>query len=367
MAGIYLHIPFCHSKCSYCDFFSTPNDKYKEAYLQALESEFSARQTELAGEPVNTIYLGGGTPSILSPSELDRLFSWLPLEWAEEITLEVNPEDVTPQFSEWLSQSAVNRVSMGLQTLCDSELAFIGRRHSARDALNAFHMLRNCGMTNISLDLMLGLPGQTLESWKHSLQKTLELSPEHLSAYTLMLEPGTRLWAMAQSGKYTETDDSVIEQMYTHLCTTAEKFGFQHYEISNFAKPHHQSAHNSAYWNLTPYLGLGTGAHSFDGKVRRFNPNNLRDYIKSPASYHKVDAETPTEQLNDYIMIRLRTAKGILLHDFEKRFGEPALCRLLQKSKKHVTNQNLKATDHCIAIPENRFLVSDSIIADLMD
>lgn len=260
MAGIYIHIPFCHSKCAYCDFFSRPINRDIDGYIETLHKEYERRKYELA-EPVTTVYLGGGTPSSVGVGNLEKLIKWLPLDNVTEFTIEVNPEDIDPPTARFLAESPVNRVSMGVQSLDDEELRFIGRRHSASQALDAYRTLRENGIDNISLDLIFGLPGQSVGSWEKTLERTLALAPDHLSGYSLMLEEGTRLRAMRDSGKFKEADDETIERMYMLLCEKTAKAGFSHYEISNFARESRQSLHNSSYWNLTPYLGLGTGAH----------------------------------------------------------------------------------------------------------
>lgn len=364
MAGLYIHIPFCHSKCAYCDFFSTPKSKDSADYVDALIGELDRRKGEI-DSPFTTVYIGGGTPSSLDTSLLDRLFTRLPAD-AEEFTIEVNPEDVTDEFARWLSDSPVNRVSMGIQSLCDDELKAVGRRHSAADALAAYQRLRNAGIANISLDLIFGLPGQTAVSWLTSLEGVIALRPEHLSAYTLMLEPGTRLYAMAKAGKFVPSDDALIESMYDSLCRATADAGYRHYEISNFALPGFHSRHNSSYWDMTPYLGLGTGAHSFDGKVRRFNPADIKGYIASGGDITRVDPETPTEVTNDMIMTRMRTAEGLDLDQLRGRVDSEDFKEIMRQVRRHVNLGNLTITDNRIAIPEKRFIMADSIIVDLI-
>ncbi len=228
MSGIYIHIPFCHSKCFYCDFYSTPKLFDPMGYAEALKREFHLRHNEI-DMPPGTIYLGGGTPSIFPEKALQAIFDFLPLEHAEEMTIEVNPEDVTDRFARFLADSPVNRVSMGVQTMNDQELKAIGRRHSSYDTSKAIERLRHAGINNLSLDLIYGLPGQTIESWKQSLTSVLNLRPEHLSAYSLMLEPGTRLWAMKQAGRLPEVAEEDGEQMYVMLCEMTRESGFNHY------------------------------------------------------------------------------------------------------------------------------------------
>lgn len=362
MSGIYIHIPFCHSKCSYCDFFSSPHAHDVDGYISAVAREYELRRNEIDAEPPLTIYIGGGTPSILSPDRLKRLLSIFDLSQSQEITIEVNPEDVTDDYAKSLSRLPVNRVSMGVQSLIDNELAAVGRRHTADEAKRAVGMLRRYGIANLSLDLIFGLPGQTLYSWQQSLEGILSLRPDHLSAYSLMYEPGTRLWAQLQAGKIEETPQELAEDMYRLLCRMTADAGMEHYEISNFALPGHRSLHNSSYWNLTPYLGLGTAAHSFDGKVRRSNPTDIRRYISSATPICQEETLTTGERINEYLLIRLRTAEGISLSDFACRFGTEELQSLLTKARNQPA---LTITPERIYIPEQSWLISDSILVSL--
>ena len=366
MSGLYIHIPFCHSKCYYCDFYSLPhNDDRHGEYIEALKREYYHRQNEIYPINPSTIYIGGGTPSILPIRLLDDLLSAMPIADAEEITIEVNPEDVTESFADFLRHSPINRVSMGVQSLDADVLRNIGRRHSPEDAIRAISMLRESGIDNLSLDLIFGLPGQTLQSWQHSLEQILSFKPEHLSAYSLMLEPGTRLYAMARSGRFKESDQELSEQMYRVLCSSARESGMEHYEISNFALPGYRSRHNSAYWDLTPYLGLGPGAHSFDGQTRRYNPSDLKLYLQSGTSLTETETISPAQMINEYLLLRLRTLEGLSLNDFHLRFGEEEKDRLIRRADPYIRNGNLTLTPSALSIDERHWLVSDSILVDL--
>lgn len=365
MAGLYIHIPFCHTKCAYCDFYSTPHKADFAKYARALLEEFESRRYEI-NEPYGTVYLGGGTPSVLPIGILDCILGALPVSEASEITVEVNPEDITDTFAERLADSPINRVSMGVQSFSDKELAAVGRRHTAAQATDAIHILRKNGMANISIDLMYGLPEQTESSWEETVNTALELRPEHISAYTLMLEPGTRLWAMSQAGKFTPHTDETISRMYTLLCDALAEKGYVHYEISNFALPGCPSLHNSSYWAFTPYLGLGPGAHSFDGHTRRYNPWNVKTYMESPTTFTKTESETTAELTNDYIMVRLRTASGLSLDDLIRRFGHETYEKVISQSQPHIRSGTLVSRNHTLSIPEPHFLISDSIICDIL-
>ncbi len=362
MAGIYVHIPFCHSKCAYCDFYSIAGSRRVEEYTLALAKEWDARRAELSDLPINTIYFGGGTPSILSPEYLRRIANLFPREVVSEFTIEVNPEDVNPLSVAIWREFGVNRVSMGVQSLIDSELAFVGRRHSAADAIAAINCLRDCGISNISADLIYGLPGQTCESWQMSLDRLLSSSITHLSAYCLSYEPGTRLYLKRERGEIVETDDETLESMYHQLCYAATEAGFDHYEISNFAKPDCFSRHNSSYWDGTPYLGLGPGAHSLTADAtRKYVPSSLNDYLAHPQTAAVVDSEDDTDRLNDRLLISLRTARGINLMSFSQSQKE----YLLAAAQPHISAGRLLLNDSNLRVPESQWLLCDLVLRDL--
>lgn len=364
MSGLYIHIPFCHSKCHYCDFYSGPLACDHDRYIDALIRELYCRSGEIEMPP-RTIYIGGGTPSLLSAERLGRLFAALPAEAAEEFTIEVNPEDVTGEFAAFVASSPVNRVSMGVQSADDDILRRIGRRHSWADVVTAVSRLRDAGIANISLDLIFGLPGQTLEGWSRTVDAALTLCPQHLSAYCLMYEPGTRLSAMLRAGKIEETAPEVLERMYMILCEKTASAGFRHYEISNFALPGYESRHNSSYWNLTPYLGIGAAAHSFDGDVRRSNPADIQEYVSSDGPVFATEHLSNGERIDEYLLIRLRTAEGVDMADYERHFGAEEARRLLTAAEAHLAAGRLLLADGRLRIPERHWLITDSILVDL--
>lgn len=368
MAGIYVHVPFCSSKCAYCDFYSGPFPAALQTkYVESVIAEYRSRRKEINGQ-VNTIYFGGGTPSALSQQALDRLFNALPTQNIQEYTIEVNPEDVTPTFVNWLiSSTPVNRVSMGVQTLNDRLLQFLHRRHNAAQAINAAELIASAGL-NLSLDLIYGLPGQTVYDWQNSLNSILHLHPHHLSCYLLSYEPGTLLSAMKTNGKVTEADEDTVIDMYTILCESAAAQGYNHYEISNFALPGHRAIHNSGYWNFTPYLGLGPGAHSFDGSTRSYNPTSLKQYLNcSGVGFTITEPESPQEKLNDYILTALRTCDGIRLDFAETHFGAQTARRILSIAQSLHRSGLVNIDLQRIYIPEERLLLSDSIILRFID
>lgn len=361
MAGVYVHVPFCHSKCAYCDFYSIANTKRLSDYAEALAREWCARRCELGGEDIRTIYFGGGTPSLLPAETLMAISSLLPREHVREFTIEVNPEDVNPTaVARWM-ECGVNRVSMGVQSLVDDELRAVGRRHSASDAVAAVNCLRSGGISNISCDLIYGLPGQTISSWDYSVSRLLDLGIDHLSAYNLSFEPGTRLYLQLQRGLVKEADEETVEEMYRLLCRRASSSGMAHYEISNFAMPGRESAHNSSYWTGVPYLGLGPGAHSLssDG-VRRYVPSDLKAYLSEPETAAIIDEESAIDRINDRILIGLRTAAGLPLEVVAAYRDE-----ILTKAEQFIRRGLLVRDEESLFIPEEHWLVSDSIIREL--
>lgn len=387
MAGIYVHIPYCHSKCAYCDFYSTPAmADSRSDYARAVAREWQLRRHELRGEPVATIYVGGGTPSLLTPEQLSAIVEPLPRNALHEFTVEANPEDVSGPWVASMAALGVNRVSVGVQSLNDGELRAVGRRHSAAQALQAIDRLRQGGIANVSADLIYGLPGQTLDSWQASLRRLLAAGITHLSAYALSYEPGTRLSAMLRAGRIAEAPQELSEAMYRELCLAAAQAHFVHYEISNFALPGYQSRHNSSYWTFTPYLGLGPGAHSFDGALRRVNPPRLKAYLDAylsrpqpaaaqplpAADFWLIDEETPIDRANDLIITSLRTDNGLALNALAALNPDYA-ARLMRLATPHLAAGRLAAVKpdrpgmpHRLRIPEAHWLVADAILRDLL-
>ena len=379
MAGLYIHIPFCHSKCSYCDFYSGLRaDGVADRYVDALLAELTLRRDEIA-EPYRTIYVGGGTPSVLSAAAMKRMFAGVrervDVSNAVEITVEVNPEDVTPELLQSYRDIGINRISMGVQAFDDALLAAINRRHSAARAVEAIMMLQSGGW-NYSIDLIYGLHGQSLEQWRSEIDRLLSFRPPHFSAYLLSYEPGTRLYAMLSQGKVSEADEATVENMYFALTQRAAAGGYSHYEISNFSLPGSHSRHNSAYWDMTPYLGLGASAHSFDGSCRRFNSPDIKRYMASVESgqiFAQTDDEDAAARLNDMLITGLRTARGLSLDAMAGRFGNEYVATLFREAAPNIRTGALQLSvrDSCssfgtLVIPECHWLHSDSIIRDLL-
>ena len=327
MAGLYVHIPFCKRRCLYCDFFSTTLLERKEPYLQAVLTEIAERKNE-ASEPIRTIYIGGGTPSTLEPTDLARIIEAIGTKDAQEITMELNPGDATPQTMHALREAHINRLSIGIQSFQDDLLSLIGRRHNAQQAIEAVRMAQEAGFDNISIDLMYALPTQTMQQWQADIQTALSLHVQHISTYGLMYEEGTPLTRQRDEGVLTPIDEDTENAMYDFLCDQLAHEGWTHYEVSNFAVPGYEAKHNSAYWDATPYIGIGAGAHSYIGNVRSWNPDDLDAYIHGILAHNLLrESETLTERdiYNEYIMLGLRTAKGISTTRLKAEYNETIL------------------------------------------
>lgn len=378
MAGIYIHIPYCKSKCTYCDFYSTPQVETMEQYVHSLLVEARLRAPELnikgsGTSHVKTLYLGGGTPSIL-PIELitrlvDGLHEVFDLNNLEEFTIEVNPDDVNPAFIDSLRRLGINRVSMGVQSFNDNELRAINRRHTAQQAINAVHCINDAGIANVSIDLIYGLPGQSLDSWQRNVEQAIKLKVQHISAYCLSYEQGTRLWVMREQGRVQEASDELCIAMNNALVRMLTETGFEHYEISNFALPGYRSRHNSSYWNFTPYLGLGAAAHSFDGYTRRYNPSSIKQYItmlsQGTTAFDEEQLE-PWQRHDEEVMLRLRTSDGLDTATLGDHYGALAATTLLRKAHPFIEQGLLRQENTKLILTASGVMTSDYIIRTLM-
>ena len=315
MKGVYIHIPFCKSRCAYCDFFSTTQLERREEYVQALLSEIAARVPD--NEPIDTIYFGGGTPSILETEQIERLLNALLKKSTtppKEITLEANPGDLNLEKLTALKRLGINRLSIGIQSFNDAELRLIGRRHNAAQAIQAVNDAQTAGFDNISIDLIYALPEQTMESWREAIHTAIQLGVQHISCYCLSYEDGTPLTRLLDDGKISRTDEDTENKLYDELCEILTANGFIHYEVSNFALPNRQSKHNSSYWNNTPYIGLGAGAHSYDGQTRRWNIADLATYVRrmlSDSKYWDEESLTEEQKAIEHIMLGRNLDLGV--------------------------------------------------------
>jgi len=373
MAGIYIHIPFCKTRCIYCDFYSTTRSELKRKYINALCRELEARKEYLRGEPVHTIYFGGGTPSQLEEADFRQVFETIGqtygLESAQEITLEANPDDLTEAYVTMLRTLPFDRVSMGIQTFDDPTLRLLNRRHDAAQAIEAVHRCRQAGFRNISIDLIYGLPDETEQRWQHDLQQAVSLDVEHISAYHLTYEEGTRIHEMLQSRRIREVDEESSVRFFTTLMDTLATAGYEHYEISNFCKPGLHSRHNTSYWQGIPYLGCGPSAHSYNGEEREWNVASLEDYIRSVEAgerQHETELLSPTTRYNEYVMTRLRTRQGISLSETAQKFGTKRRQYCTQTATPYLNSGKLELRDGHLRLTRQGIFVSDGIISDLM-
>ncbi|MGI6219945.1 MAG: radical SAM family heme chaperone HemW [Bacteroidaceae bacterium] len=361
MAGLYLHVPFCNSRCIYCDFYSTVHGEQASRYVDCLVEEMKMRSSALDG-PLHTIYIGGGTPSLLSPQLVERLLvaaeECFGIAPGAEVTLEGNPDDLTFPYLASLREAGVNRLSIGVQSFHDRTLCFLRRRHTARQAVEAVENARRAGFGNLSLDLIYGLPGEELPDWRENIDRALELKPEHLSAYLLTYETGTPLEVLRRQGKVTEAGEDLALACYGLLTEMLRAAGYEHYEISNFARPGFVSRHNSSYWRDVPYLGCGPSAHSYYGGRRRWNAPALFPYMEAlgrgelpPGTCEEPERFTA---YNDFVITRLRTSWGFSLAEVEARFGREACDFLLRAAAPWL------ASGHLLRDAEGRFCLSES-------
>ena len=373
MAGIYIHIPFCKSRCIYCDFFTSTNESEMDSYVQALCREIVLRKEELANDYVKTIYFGGGTPSRLNESHFQQVFGTInenyKLSNEMEVTIEANPDDLSHSYVDMLRELPFNRISIGIQSFDDQELKFLSRRHDANRAIEAVKYCQEKGFNNISIDLMYGLPNQTLTIWRRNLQQAIDLNIQHISAYHLIYEEKTRLYSLLQAGKVNPVDDDCSLEMFGTLIDTLTNASFEHYEISAFAKQGYISQHNSSYWTGLKYLGFGPSAHSFDGEHRWWNVSSLPKYIAGINSLspniEKEDIDLTTKY-NEYIITGLRTVWGIDLDVMKTNFGDELYAYFLQNAQRYFNLNYLKKEETTITLTKKGIFISDGIMSDLM-
>jgi oxygen-independent coproporphyrinogen-3 oxidase len=383
MAGLYIHIPFCKSRCIYCAFYSTTHTNLKQKYVDSLCCEIKLRAEEILNSKnkknlgsfvndkllINTIYLGGGTPSQLEEKQLVQLFNNIYNEFAispsAEITIECNPDDITEDYSKVLSNLPINRISLGVQTFNEEQLKFIRRRHDKNAIFYAVERLRQAGIGNISIDLMYGFPGETIADWEYDIKNALSLNIEHISAYSLMYEEGTPLHHLLKQGTIKETDEDTSYNMYNILTDRLKDAGYKHYEISNFAINGFHSRHNSSYWEGIPYIGIGASAHSYDIHTRQWNVSDVETYINSiengciPMEFELIDEDT---RYNDSITTSLRTSKGLdisSLSDKHRKFCLDCAADFIKQGYVEIINNRLRIT-------KNGLFISDMIMSELM-
>lgn len=373
MAGIYLHIPFCKKRCIYCDFYSTILIDKKEKYINALCKELEIRKDYIQKENVETIYFGGGTPSLLSYKDFENIFKVIyniyTVSPQAEITLEANPDDLTPQYITMLRTLPFNRLSMGIQTFHEKTLKILNRRHSATQAIKAFKDCRNAGFDNISIDLIYGLPDESLTLWEKDLNQAIILRPEHISAYNLIYEQGTVLWNLREQHKVKESSEELSLQMFNTLIDKLYSANYEHYEISNFCLPDKFSRHNSSYWTDKKYLGCGPSAHSYDGHTRQWNITSLNEYIKGfeeSTPRFEIEKLNIYTRYNDFIITHIRTIWGIKLMELKNKFDEHLYKYCLEMANPHIEQGTLEIKDNTMKLTRKGIFISDTIMSDLL-
>ncbi|MEZ5014793.1 MAG: radical SAM family heme chaperone HemW [Chitinophagales bacterium] len=372
VAGIYIHIPFCKKACHYCNFHFSTSLHYVDRMQQALLHELALQKEYIGARSVRSIYFGGGTPSVLSAEQISSILEQIRLNYTvvsdAEITLEANPDDLDKEKLQSLFSAGINRLSIGVQSFNDDILQWMNRSHSARQAERCIADALDTGFKNITADLIYGVPQLDVATWQENIEKMVGLGVAHLSCYALTVEEKTALFHQIARHQTPAPDDLLTEAHYMRLTETMHTFGFEHYEISNFAKPGYRAVHNSAYWEGSVYLGIGPSAHSYNGVSRQWNIAHNQKYMESiegDALPFIQETLTPTMQLNEYIMTGLRTARGISLQEIADRFGTAQSDTLLLHATKYVRSGMLVQDAIELRIPEQHFLISDALISSL--
>jgi len=372
MAGVYIHIPFCKTKCHYCNFFSVASVKHKPEFIRILKEEIHLQKDYLDGQEIKTIYLGGGTPSVLKIAELNGIINTVKDNFLVsedvEITVEANPDDIKKDWVKELARSAVNRISLGVQSFFDEDLKYLNRVHSADDAKNAIRQLKDHGMIEITIDLIYGIPGLDNTRWMQNLESFLEFDLPHLSAYALTVEDKTALSVLISKNRMEAPDEASTVKQFKTLQEFTEKHGFVHYEISNFAREGHYSKHNSLYWTGGHYLGIGPSAHSYNGYTRRWNKASFRDWLSLREYYSQSFEEEvlSTEQrYNEYVMTSLRTIWGCDTELVKIEFGDKYAEHIIASAKPYIDDQKIEIREGRMFLTIKGKLFADGIASGL--
>jgi oxygen-independent coproporphyrinogen-3 oxidase len=373
MAGIYIHIPFCKQRCSYCDFYTEVAPEFVKNIVHAIVKEIEIRKEYLGNNFIKTIYFGGGTPSILTSEQFSKIFNAIfsiyTVNEDAEITLEANPDDLTVDFFNSIKSLPFNRLSIGIQSFDDEDLNRINRRHNSFQAIEAVQNAQKAGFKNISVDLIYGLPFQTLEKWENQLNSALGLNIQHISAYGLTYEEGTKLWKQKARNEIEVVDELTMNEMYLLLVNKLKQNGFEAYEISNFALQNFRSQHNSAYWKQEPYIGVGPSAHSYDLNSRQWNVASITNYLKAienNSSFFEIEQLTTNEKYNDYIMVSIRTSEGIDIEYIEQAFGVEFSTYCLKNSKPFIESKKIIRQEKKLQLTTEGILISNQIIIELL-
>ena len=372
MSGIYIHVPFCKSKCAYCNFFSLVTEKKVDDYVEALKKEIVDRRSYLGDELVETIYFGGGTPSLLPTKYVEEILELLNKNYNiisnPEITLEINPDTIDKEKMFALKQLGVNRMSIGIQSFHDDDLRYLGRRHDSRHAMQVLEDLKAVDFEKITLDLIYGMPTLTEEKWNKNLDIFFSTGITHLSAYALTVEPKTILGQKIEKGELQGVSEEETIRHYDILVERTKVNGFEHYEISNFAKDGCRSQHNSIYWKDVKYLGLGPSAHSYDGNSRQWNVSNLTKYIQlvgNSEEYYEKEILTLDDKFNEYVMTSLRTSWGCDIEKIERDYGKSYASHFLKNVKKYLGAGEMLKDVNTYKLTDEGMLFADGIAAEL--
>ena len=371
-AGIYIHIPFCKQACTYCNFHFSTSLKHKEEIISAIITEITLRKQFLEGKTIQSIYFGGGTPSLLTSPELnlilENIAASFTIENDVEITLEANPDDINTQKLIELKTSGINRISLGIQSFYDRDLLMMNRSHNAGQAEKSLQLIKDAGFENITADLIYGIPDQSNAEWESNIQKLLSFNINHISCYALTVEPKTKLFHLIAKNKMLSPDENHAAEQFEILTALLIADGYEHYEISNFAKNQKYSRHNTSYWSGNWYAGFGPSAHSYNGISRQWNISNNALYVKninSGMDFFESEHLTKSQQINEFIMVSLRTMWGLDKNQFEKKYGESELKQLMKGAEKYITENYISDTNGYLIITSKGKFVSDGIIAEL--
>jgi len=373
LAGIYIHIPFCRKKCYYCDFFKSTDLSQKARLLAGLKLELESRVSEYCSEEINTIYFGGGTPSVLLINELKDLLNVIKSNYRvnedAEITLEANPDDLTLTNLLTLKQIGFNRLSMGVQSFSETDLKLMNRRHSALQAIQSVKWAKEAGFSNISIDLIYGLPNQNMEEWEQNVRIAVELDVQHISAYNLTYHEGTVFYEQLKKGILKELPDELNLQQFELLIRILKEAGFEHYEISNFCKPGLYSQHNSSYWKSRKYLGIGPSAHSYDLQSRSWNVSSISKYLhglENDEPYSETEILTEQDRYNDYIITGIRTIWGVSEDFVQSEFSSKYFAHFQKSREKYLQSGHLSCTSGKVSLSTEGLFISDQITTDFM-
>ena len=372
MAGIYLHIPFCKSKCPYCNFFSVASIKAVEEFLPALKKEISLQQYYLGNQKIETLYFGGGTPSLIKPSAINRILEQIQnsfaVEKTAEITLEANPDDITVASLEAWHNAGINRLSIGIQSFNDADLKYLGRIHSGAQAEKSVQLALEHGFNHLSVDFIYGMPTLSDSAFADNLEKAVSLQIPHISAYALTTEPKTAMDVMIRKQQMQGPDEETAASQFRYLMQYLGSRGYEHYEISNFCLPGKYSRHNSSYWKGDHYLGLGPSAHSFNGISRQWNVNGISRYtslVNAGESHFETEVLSPSQRYNEYVMVSLRTIWGTSLDHIKQEFGEGPASYFKDLASHFLISKDMIEHDGIFTLSENGKLFADKISSDL--